>query len=140
MWSQDTLIISTTGRGLMDITSKIDSVLSQHGLSIGLCHVFCQHTSASLTINENWDPDVRTDLETIFSRLAPDGDRAYIHTLEGPDDMAAHARTSLSQTELTLPVQDGKLQLGQWQGIYLWEHRYAGHERRLIITLQGEMS
>lgn len=138
MWVQDTLILNTNGRGMLDISARLQTIVSQQNITIGLCHIFCQHTSASLTINENWDPDVQTDLETIFSRLSPDGDSDYVHTIEGPDDMAAHGRTALSQTDITLPIKQGKLGLGQRQGVYLWEHRYEGHQRHLIITLHGE--
>ena len=107
------------------------------GLRCGLAHVFVQHTSCSLLITENADPDVRRDLETVFARLAPDGDPAYRHDLEGDDDMAAHARSVLSGGSLTIPVGDGRLLLGTWQGIFLWEHRAASHARRVVVTVLG---
>jgi secondary thiamine-phosphate synthase enzyme len=100
--------------------------------------VFVQHTSCSLLITENADPDVRHDLETIIRRLAPDGDPAYRHDTEGPDDMAAHARTMLTSTSVTVPVGDGRLLLGTWQGIYLWEHRVAEHRRKVVVTVLGD--
>jgi secondary thiamine-phosphate synthase enzyme len=107
------------------------------GLRCGLAHVFVQHTSCSLTITENADPDVRRDLETVMARLAPDGDPAYRHDAEGADDMAAHVRSMLTASGLSVPVGDGRLLLGTWQGIYLWEHRTAPHRRRIVITLLG---
>jgi secondary thiamine-phosphate synthase enzyme len=103
----------------------------------GLAHVFVQHTSCSLTITENADPDVRRDLETVMARLAPDGDPAYRHDTEGPDDMAAHARSTLTDTGLMIPVGAGRLLLGTWQGVYLWEHRTAGHRRSVVVTVLG---
>jgi secondary thiamine-phosphate synthase enzyme len=103
----------------------------------GLAHVFVQHTSCSLTITENADPDVRRDLETIFARLAPDGDPAYRHDLEGPDDMSAHARSILTGSGLTVPVGGGRLLLGTWQGIFLWEHRSAPQRRSVVVTMLG---
>ena len=99
--------------------------------------MFLQHTSASLVLCENADPDVRADLETILARLVPDGDRAYRHDTEGPDDMAAHARTVLTASSLTLPVSGGRLALGTWQGVYLWEHRLTAHRRRVVVTVHG---
>lgn len=130
-------VITTRGRGTIDITGEIADVVAGSGVRLGLCHVFVQHTSASLILCENADPDVRVDLETIFSRLAPDGDRAYVHTAEGEDDMAAHARSILTQTGLTLPLRDGRLALGIWQGVYLWEHRTRPHRRRVLVTISG---
>jgi secondary thiamine-phosphate synthase enzyme len=103
----------------------------------GICHVFLRHTSASLLVTENADPDVRRDLENFISRMAPDGDPAYLHSMEGPDDMPAHIRSVLTCTELTLPVRDGQLALGTWQGVYLWEHRTRPHRRRLDVTIIG---
>ena len=107
------------------------------GVQAGLCHVFCMHTSASLVVTENADPDVRRDLETIIGRLAPDGDPAYRHDLEGPDDMAAHVRAMLTSNSLSIPVSGGQLMLGTWQGIYLYEHRTAPHARSAIVTVTG---
>lgn len=132
------LFIATTGRGLVDISAEIDAVVKASAIQTGLCHVFLRHTSASLLINENADPDVQADLETIFSSLAPDGDARYRHRAEGPDDMAAHLRLALTHSELTVPVQAGQLDLGTWQGIFLWEHRHRPHRRQLVITVWGQ--
>lgn len=135
---QSILEFSTSGRGTRNITDAVAKAVAASGVHIGLAHVFVQHTSCSLTITENADPDVRRDLDTILSRLAPDGDPAYRHDLEGPDDMAAHARNMLTGTGLTVPVGSGRLLLGQWQGIYLWEHRTSAHSRRVVVTVLGE--
>jgi len=132
---QATLEISTRGRGTIDITAQVARVLAQSGVEVGLVHVFVQHTSCSLLITENADPDVRRDLETIVKRLAPDGDPAYRHDAEGPDDMASHARSMLTSTGLSVPVGGGRLLLGTWQGIYLWEHRTAPHRRSVVVTV-----
>ena len=137
MAHQSELAFSTTGRGTRDITDDVARAVRQSGVQTGLAHVFVQHTSCSLTITENADPDVRRDLETIIGRLAPDGDRAYRHDAEGPDDMAAHARTMLTETSLTVPIGGGRLLLGTWQGIYLWEHRTAPHRRKVVVTIIG---
>jgi secondary thiamine-phosphate synthase enzyme len=138
MIEHKTLTFNTRGRGTTDVTRNVQEAVRASGIRSGLCHLFLQHTSASLILCENADPDVRRDLETLFARLAPDGDPAYVHDTEGPDDMAAHARTVLTSNSLTLPVSDGQLALGTWQGVYLWEHRTQGHERCLIVTVQGE--
>ena len=137
MIEQHSLQVSTPGRSTINITAEIDSLLRGSAISQVLCHVFLHHTSASLIITENADADVRLDLEHYLSRLVRDGDPAYRHDQEGDDDMAAHIRSVLTQTELTLPVSDGRLALGTWQGLYLWEHRYQPHRRRLTITLNG---
>jgi secondary thiamine-phosphate synthase enzyme len=137
MAHQSTLSVATRGRGTLDITAQVNEAVRQSGIDTGLCHVFVLHTSCSLTITENADPDVRRDLETVFSRLAPDGDPAYVHDLEGPDDMAAHARSVLSDTGLTVPVSAGRLLLGTWQGIFLWEHRAHGSTRHVVVTVTG---
>lgn len=134
---QTTLELQTTGRGLHDITSAIAQAVAQAGVPCGLAHIFVQHTSCSLTINENADPDVLRDLETVFARLAPDGDPAYRHDLEGPDDMPAHVRSALTATSLSVPVGGGRMLLGTWQGIFVWEHRHAPHRRRVVVTLLG---
>jgi secondary thiamine-phosphate synthase enzyme len=128
--------IATRGRGTYELTDRVAEFVRAAGADTGLCHVFIAHTSASLMICENADPDVRRDLETFMSALAPDGDPRFVHTAEGPDDMPAHVRSVLTQTELTVPVRAGKLALGTWQGIYLWEHRQQPHRRRVILTLQ----
>lgn len=138
MWSQSQKIISTRSRGSVEITELLNKVLVESAINAGLLHCFIQHTSASLMICENADPSVRQDLETVMSRLAPDGDPEFHHRDEGPDDMPAHIRSILTQTELSIPVQDGRLALGIWQGVYLWEHRFAAHQRTIIITAHGE--
>lgn len=134
---QSQLSFTTRPRAALDITADVAAALRASGIRAGLVNVFVQHTSCSLLITENADPDVRRDLETIFARLAPDGDPAYRHDLEGDDDMAAHARSVLSGASLTIPVGDGRLLLGTWQGIYLWEHRTASHARRVVVTVLG---
>jgi len=134
---QTILEFSTAGRGTRDITADVAGAVAASSVRCGLAHVFVQHTSCSLTITENADPDVRRDLETVIARLAPDGDPAYRHDAEGPDDMAAHARSMLSSTGLSVPVGGGKLLLGTWQGIYLWEHRTAPHLRSVVVTVVG---
>ena len=108
------------------------------GITNGLCHVFVHHTSASLMFCENADPSVRRDLETFMSRIAPDGDPVYEHASEGPDDMPAHIRSVLTQTEITLPVENGRPNLGTWQGLYLWEHRHQPHRRKITVTVVGD--
>ena len=137
MAHQEILEFPTRGRGTRDITEDVARVVRDSGIRCGLVQVFVQHTSCSLTITENADPDVRRDLETIIGRLAPDGDPAYRHNDEGPDDMAAHARNMLTDTGLTVPIGGGRLLLGTWQGIYLWEHRSAPHRRRVVVTVIG---
>lgn len=129
------LVIQTTGRAAYNITRDIQSVVHASGVSEGMCHVFIQHTSASLIVSENADPDVLHDLEIFLSRIAPDGDRRYQHAAEGPDDMPAHIRSVLTQTTLSLPVIDRRCALGTWQGIYLFEHRLAPHTRRVIASV-----
>jgi len=130
-----TLRLAPAQRGLHDITAEVVDVVVGSGVDSGLCHLFLQHTSASLLIQENADPDVLHDLAAWFCKHVPDADPAYRHTLEGPDDMAAHIRSALTQTSLLIPVRDGSLALGTWQGIYLFEHRHAEHERRLLVTV-----
>jgi secondary thiamine-phosphate synthase enzyme len=134
---QTILAVPTRGRGTHDITGAVARAVAQSAVRMGIAHVFVQHTSCSLLITENADPDVRRDLETIMGRLAPDGDPAYRHDLEGPDDMAAHARSVLTATGLSVPVGGGRLLLGTWQGIYLWEHRTAAHQRNVVVTVIG---
>jgi len=132
---RESLKIQTDGRGFFEITDQIDEIVERAGIRDGLCHVFIAHTSASLIITENADPDVLRDLETVVSSLAPDGDRRYVHTAEGPDDMSAHVRAVLTQTSITVPVAGGALMLGTWQGLFLWEHRNAGHSRRIVASV-----
>ena len=134
---QGTVQISTSGRNSYNITHDVDSIIQQSGIKTGLCHVFIHHTSASLMITENADPDVRYDLETIFSRLAPDGDPEYRHILEGNDDMSAHIRCVLTQTEMTIPVTNGRSAMGTWQGLFLWEHRTGQFTRNITVTVSG---
>lgn len=131
------LEFSTSGRGSCNITREVDQVVTKSGIQTGIVHIFAQHTSCSLTITENADPDVRRDLDTILARLAPDGDPAYRHDLEGPDDMAAHARSVLTGAGLSVPVGSGRMLLGIWQGIYLWEHRTSAQRRQIVITVLG---
>ncbi len=137
MLDQKTITLHTSGRGIVNITAEIESVLRTCAISRGLCHVFLHHTSASLIITENADDDVRHDLENYIASLVRDGDPAYLHDQEGPDDMAAHIRSVLTQTEVTIPVRDGRLLLGTWQGLFLWEHRLQTHRRELTVTISG---
>ncbi len=133
-----TVTVATAGRGLHDITREIASVLAETGIESGLATLFCRHTSASLLIQENADPYVRADLEAWFARAAPEGDPRYTHTTEGPDDMPSHIRAALTQTSLSIPVAGGRLTLGTWQGIYLFEHRTAPHRREIVVHVIGE--
>lgn len=135
---QNKLTVTTHGRGTTSITAAICEQVQLSGVTTGLCHVFLQHTSASLILCENADPDVRSDLDRYMARLVTDGDPLFDHTDEGPDDMSAHIRTILSGHDLTLPVTHGQCGLGVWQGVYLWEHRTSGHRRNLTITTSGE--
>ena len=135
---QHTLDVSMAARGTRNITEQIAKIVADSGIKHGLCHVFIHHTSASLIICENADPDVMRDMETFMSRTVPDGDPMFTHTAEGPDDMPAHVRSVLTQSDLNLPVADGRCALGTWQGVYLWEHRHAPHSRRVIVTVQGD--
>jgi len=131
------LSIPTRGRGFVDITAELDAAVREAGVGDGLCNVFIRHTSASLVIQENADPDVRRDLERFLSDLVPDGDPRYVHTMEGPDDMPAHVRAVLTATSVSLPVRGGGLALGTWQAVYLWEHRHARHNRQIDLTVLG---
>jgi len=134
---QKSLNLRTAGRGTTEITDALQRVIRDSGIKQGLCNVFLQHTSASLILCENAAPAVRQDLETILGRLAPDGDPEYVHDDEGADDMAAHARSVLTTNSLQIPVSEGRLALGTWQGIYLWEHRLAPHTRNVVVTVVG---
>ena len=138
MIAQHEFTIRTRGRGTYDISSQVQDFVRESGVVAGICHVFICHTSASLMLCENADPAVLRDLETFMSRAVPDGDPMFTHTAEGPDDMPAHVRSVLTQSDLNLPVRQGRCALGTWQGIFLWEHRLAPHSRRVIVTLQGE--
>jgi secondary thiamine-phosphate synthase enzyme len=137
MAHQAVLTFQTRGRGTQDITREVAEVVAASNIACGLVQVFVQHTSCSLTITENADPDVRRDLDTILQRLAPDGDPAYRHNDEGLDDMAAHVRNVLTDTGITVPVGGGRMLLGTWQGIFLWEHRTAPHRRSVVVTVLG---
>lgn len=134
---RDDVTVRTGGRSMVDITRAVAEAVARAQVTVGLATVFVHHTSASLLINENADPDVRGDLERFMARLVPDGDRLFRHTAEGPDDMPAHVRSVLTATSLSIPVADGRLDLGTWQGVYLWEHRTAPHRRRISVTVVG---
>ncbi|HEX6894211.1 MAG TPA: secondary thiamine-phosphate synthase enzyme YjbQ [Bryobacteraceae bacterium] len=129
------LHIATRGKGLYDFTAQLDAWVGEHEAQTGLLTVFCQHTSASLVIQENADPDVVADLADFFTRLVPEDTRLYRHTAEGPDDMTSHIRSALTQTQLSIPVRAGKLALGTWQGVYLFEHRERPHRRSIVLHL-----
>lgn len=132
-----TIEVKTTGRGFQEISSELQAFVRSGEVTTGLCHVFLAHTSASLLITENADAAVRVDLENWMGRLVADGDPAYRHSMEGPDDMPAHIRSVLTCSELTLPIREGRLALGTWQGVYLWEHRFRPHRRRIEVTVTG---
>ncbi|MBL9137781.1 MAG: YjbQ family protein [Verrucomicrobiales bacterium] len=132
------LTVATPGRGFTEITDSLAGFVDQSGIRTGLLTLHLRHTSASLVIQENADPDVRSDLERFFSRLIPDGDRLFQHSAEGPDDMPAHVRTALTAVNLSIPVRDARLVLGTWQGVYLWEHRVRSHRRRIALHLLGD--
>jgi secondary thiamine-phosphate synthase enzyme len=134
---QDEIRITTRGRGSTNITDQVQRIVAGAGVDSGLCHVFVSHTSASLMLCENADPAVRRDIEAFLARLVPDGDPLFEHVDEGPDDMSAHLRTLLTHSDLTIPVTNGSCALGIWQGIYLMEHRSHGHQRNIVITIQG---
>ena len=129
------LFVETPGRGLVDLTQRVRAAAQEAGDGALLCHLFCHHTSASLILCENADPDVRRDLETFLKGLVPDGDERFLHRAEGPDDMPAHIRSVLTGASLTIPVDGGRLDLGTWQGIYLYEHRTRPHRRRITLTV-----
>jgi len=135
--SQGSLEIRTTPKSFLDITSQVQDFVTKSNIQNGVCHLFIKHTSASLVIQENYDPSVRKDFETIFSNLAPE-DFPYVHNMEGKDDMPAHIRSALTSTSETVPVLNGKLSLGTWQGIYLWEHRDQAHSRKVMVSIIGE--
>ena len=135
--SQGTLEIQTKPKSFLDITSQVQNSVANSNIQNGVCHLFIKHTSASLVIQENYDPSVRQDFETIFSKLAPE-DFPYVHNMEGKDDMPAHIRSALTSTSETVPVVNGKLSLGTWQGIYVWEHRDLTHNRKIMVSMVGE--
>ncbi|MET0216958.1 MAG: secondary thiamine-phosphate synthase enzyme YjbQ [Burkholderiales bacterium] len=132
------LSISTRGRGLYDVTDQVRHWVSARAVRAGLLTLFIRHTSASLLVQENYDPEVQRDLERFFAKLVRDGDPMFEHTIEGPDDMPAHVRAALTQTNLSIPVVDGELALGTWQGLYVYEHRTSGHDRRVLLHLIGD--
>jgi secondary thiamine-phosphate synthase enzyme len=133
-----TLEIHSTGRGLFEITQELRAFVRASAIRDGLLTVFCRHTSASLLIQENADPDVRHDLEAFFAKLSPDGQPGWRHNNEGPDDMSGHIRSVLTQTSIGIPLVDGELVLGTWQGVFLWEHRMRPHRREVVVHLMGE--
>jgi len=135
-WLQELLVVETPGKGFSNITAKVASIVARSELRIGQCLLFVRHTSASLVIQENADPAVLRDLERWMSELAPE-QRAWEHDDEGPDDMPAHARSALTRTSELIPITDGRLALGTWQGIYLWEHRASRHRREILVQLSG---
>ena len=134
---QNSLEIRTSPKSFLEITGRVQALVSESDIQNGVCHLFIKHTSASLIIQENYDPSVRKDFETIFSELAPE-DFNYVHNMEGKDDMPAHIRSALTSTSETVPVVNGKLSLGTWQGIYLWEHRDQSHSRNVMVSMVGD--
>jgi secondary thiamine-phosphate synthase enzyme len=134
---QHTLEVRTRGRGMHEITREIAAVLRASGIETGLCVVFCRHTSASLLITENADPDARRDVASFLERLAPDGDPRNVHDAEGPDDSPAHQRSAITRTSETIPISAGELVLGTWQGVFLVEHRIAGNTREVVVHVAG---
>lgn len=136
-WHKATLEISTSGKGLYDITASVRTQLKEWDAREGMCFLFLQHTSASLVISENWDPTARADLETFMERLVPERDTWYTHDLEGSDDATSHIRSMLTDTSLTIPVDNGNLSLGTWQGVYLFEHRTRPHRRKVLMRVMA---
>jgi secondary thiamine-phosphate synthase enzyme len=135
---QRELAVTTQGRGTTNITAQVAEAVRTSGIRTGLCHVFVQHTSASLLLCENADPTVRRDVEAFLARLVPDGDPLFRHTAEGPDDMPSHIRAILTNMDLSLPISSGRLALGTWQGVFLYEHRTDGQRRQVVVTIQGK--
>jgi len=135
--AQSEIQVATQGRGTYDLTQDVQSAVQQAGIDIGMCNIFIRHTSASLMLCENADPAVMRDLETFMSRIAPDGDPANTHVDEGPDDMPSHIRSIITHADLNLPVRGGRCDLGTWQGVFLWEHRIAPHQRKVTVTITG---
>jgi secondary thiamine-phosphate synthase enzyme len=138
MVSHSTIRIRTRGKGTLEITDEVARAIAHSGIRDGIVTVFVRHTSASLVIMENADPSARRDLETFFEKLVPENTPWFIHTLEGPDDMPSHIRMALTRTSETIPVQDGRMTLGTWQGVFLFEHRSAPHQREIVITVTGD--
>lgn len=135
---QQFIKVKTTGKSLANITSNVQSIVVESGIKTGLCTIFLRHTSASLIIQENADPDVLKDLANFFAKLVPEDGKSYIHDAEGADDMPAHIRTVLTKTSEQIPFAQGRLLLGTWQGIYLWEHRQQGHYREIVVQIIGD--
>ena len=135
---QSELVVRTTGKGTYDLTSGTQEALAQSGAADGICVVFCRHTSCSLVLMENADPSARRDLENYLDRLVPDDDPHFTHTYEGPDDMPSHIKMALTRSSESIPFKYGRLQLGTWQGLFLWEHRVQPHQRSLLVTVLGE--
>ena len=135
---QQVLKIQTRGKGLQEITSEVREVVRASEITSGLCNLFVRHTSSSLVIQENADPDVQQDLKNIFRKLVPEHYLGYTHTLEGPDDMPSHIRSAMTKTSEQIPLADGKMLLGTWQGIFLWEHRSRGHSRNVVVHISGD--
>ncbi len=135
---QEMISVRTRGQGLYEVTAEVERLVRRAGIGRGVAHVFCQHTSCSLVIMENADPTARADLAAWLNRLVPENDPHFSHTAEGPDDMPSHIKMALTRTSETVPVGEGRLLLGTWQGIYLWEHRRAAHTRSLVVTVMGE--
>lgn len=135
---QETLRIETRGTGLLEFTDDVARIVRTAGIETGIAHVFCRHTSASLLIQENADPDVQRDLVAFFKRLVPDGDPLFVHQSEGPDDMPAHVKSALTQTSVAVPIAGSQMMLGTWQGIYLFEHRRKPHTRQIVVHVLGE--
>ncbi len=135
---QDSFTIRSHGQGTHEFTRRVEDALTRSGFERGIVHVFCRHTSCSLVIMENADPSARRDLEAWLNRLVAEGDSEFTHTLEGPDDMPSHIKMALTRTSETIPFGEGRLLLGSWQGIFLWEHRRAGHAREIVVTITGE--
>jgi len=134
---QDTIEIATRGQALYDFTGEVADLVAKAAMTTGLVYLFCRHTSCSLLIQENADPDVQRDLLAFFKRLVPEGDPLFVHTMEGPDDMPAHVKAALTQTTLSIPITRGAMALGTWQGIYLFEHRRAPHKRQVLVHIAG---
>lgn len=135
---QVTLTLRAPGPGLHEITKVVAAEVKRSGVRQGIVNVFCRHTSCSLVIMENADPSARRDLEAWLDRLVPEGDPLFEHTLEGPDDMPSHVKMALTRTSETIPIADGHMMLGTWQGVFLWEHRHAPHTREVIVTVTGD--
>lgn len=136
-WYKDTIQIRTQGKGLYPFTPGIQEIVRQSGISEGMCYLYIQHTSASLAVSESYDPSAKIDLETFMEKLVPEGQSWFRHTLEGPDDSTSHMRALLTLTSLSIPIDDHQLNLGTWQGVYLFEHRTRSHQRRVLVRCLG---